>query len=413
MRRRLLLLAGLASTTVVLGVGAAVLKPGWSADELKRIQSMSLASLPALPPDPTNRVSDDPAAAALGKALFFDTRLSANDAVSCASCHQPDRQFQDNLPVAHGVAEGTRRTMSIAGSAHSPFLFWDGRKDSQWSQALGPLENPVEHGADRTMVVRLIATAYRAQYERIFGTPPSVSGLPQHAMPDGPAETVAAWARMTPEQQQHVNLAYANVGKTIAAFERTILPEPTRFDAFATALANGDQNSANSLFSKQERAGLRLFMGQGNCVTCHNGPLFTDNAFHNLGLPGVDPVHDRGRSVSVAELKADPFNCLGPFSDAKPPVCSELRFMETGSPDLVGAFRSPSLRGVARRAPFMHAGQFSTLHDLLAHYNTAPPAEFGKSELKPLGLSDQQLSDLEAFLRSLDPASSQDKGSER
>jgi cytochrome c peroxidase len=101
-------------------------------------------------------------------------------------------------------------------------------------------------------------------------------------------------------------------------------------------------------------------------------------------------------------LKDDPFNCLGAFSDAKPSACAELKFMETASPDLIGAFRSPSLRGVAQRAPFTHAGQFATLQGVLDHYNGAPAAVFGKSELKPLGLSEKQLSDLEAFLRTLD-----------
>ena len=105
----------------------------------------------------------------------------------------------------------------------------------------------------------------------------------------------------------------------------------------------------------------------------------------------------------MAGLEADPFNCLGPFSDAKPSQCSELKFMETGSPDLVGAFRSPSLRGASERAPYMHAGQFATLGDLLKHYNEAPAALFGKSELKPLGLSSEELANLEAFLQALTP----------
>src|SRR5690606_15553813 len=107
--------------------------------------SLSIKSLPPLPPDPSNRYGDDPRAAALGHQLFFDTRLSANGKVSCATCHDPGRDFQDGLPLAVGVGTNTRRTMPIAGTAYSPWMFWDGRKDSQWSQALGPLESPVEH----------------------------------------------------------------------------------------------------------------------------------------------------------------------------------------------------------------------------------------------------------------------------
>ncbi|HVY51509.1 MAG TPA: cytochrome c peroxidase [Devosia sp.] len=401
-RRLVVLVAGVACLLAAVGAGAALLGPYWSADELKRIQSLSLASLPALRPDPSNRVSDDPAAAALGKALFFDTRLSANGAISCASCHKPDRQFQDDLPVGHGMAEGTRRTMPIAGSAYFPFLFWDGRKDSQWSQALGPLENPLEHGADRTMVVRLVAQAYGPQYEALFGPAPSLAGLPEHAMPGGTGPLAAAWNAMSADQQQAIDRAYSNIGKSIAAFERTIEPQPTRFDAYAAALAAGDEQRAESLLTEAERNGLKLFIGKANCVSCHNGPLFTDNAFHNLGLPGTTPASDSGRSSAVATLKADPFNCLGPFSDAKPEACAELKFMDTKSAQLAGAFRSPSLRGVGQRAPFTHAGQFATLHAVLAHYNAAPPAPFGRSELKPLGLTDKELADIEAFLRTLD-----------
>src|SRR5690606_6100901 len=140
---------------------------------------------------------------------------------------------------------------------------------------------------------------------------------------------------------------------------------------------------------------------QGNCVTCHSGPLLTDNAFHNLGLPGADLGKDAGRSAAVAMLQQDRFNCLGPFSDAAPSQCAELKFLETTSPDLLGAFRSPSLRGAAQRAPFTHAGQFATLADVLKHYNDAPAAVFGKSELKPLGLTARQLADIEAFLGTL------------
>ena len=118
-------------------------EPGWSAAEAKLIASLSLSALPPLPSDPSNAVGDDPAAAALGRALFFDTRLSGNGKVSCASCHLPERQFQDGTPLATGMGQTNRRTMPIAGTAYSPWLFWDGRKDSQWSQALGPLESLV------------------------------------------------------------------------------------------------------------------------------------------------------------------------------------------------------------------------------------------------------------------------------
>ena len=349
-------------------------------------------------------MSDSAAAAALGKALFFDTRLSANGAISCASCHHPDRQFQDGLPVGKGMSLGNRRTMPIEGAVYIPFLFWDGRKDSLWSQALGPLENPAEHGADRSMVVRLTLAAYKEEYEALFGPAPDLSGAPDHAMPNGKGDLALAWTAMSPKLQQDIDRAYANIGKSIAAFERTLGPKPTRFDAFADALRQGKSDVAQSILTPTERAGLKLFVGKATCVSCHNGPLLTDNAFHNLGLPGATPDSDAGRSAAVAILKADPFNCLGEFSDAGPGDCSELRFMETNSLDLVGGFRSPSLRGVALRAPYMHAGQFATLSHVIAHYSKAPEAGFGTSELKPLGLTQEEVAAIESFLQTLDPA---------
>jgi cytochrome c peroxidase len=375
----------------------------WNADEIARLKGMSLSLLAPLRPDASNRFGDDPQAAALGKALFSDPRFSANGAVSCASCHLPDQQFQDGLPVGHGVADGTRRTMPIAGTAYLPFLFWDGRKDSQWSQALGPVENPVEHGSDRAMVTQLIVANYRAEFEAVFGLLPDLGGLPPHAAPEGAVEAVAAWRALSADRQRDINRVFANFGKAIAAFERTIGPPRTRFDDFADAMAAADEARANTILSEQERNGLKLYLAQ-NCATCHGGPLLNDGEFHNIGLPGQDPVDDSGRSTAVAVVKADPFNCAGEFSDADPAKCLRLKILRADDPKFVGGFRSPSLRGVAQRAPYMHDGQFVTLHDVLVHYNNAPKASFGQSEALALRMTDGQLADLEAFLRTLNAA---------
>src|SRR5687767_11093723 len=155
----------------------------WSAEELATLRGLSLAALEPLPADPTNRVADDPAAVQLGQRLFFDTRLSSNGKVSCASCHLPEREFQDGTPLAKGVGTTDRRTMPVAGTAYSPFLFWDGRKDSQWAQALGPLESPVEHGGSRAQYAHVIVDHYRAEYERTFGPLPELDSIPSAAGP--------------------------------------------------------------------------------------------------------------------------------------------------------------------------------------------------------------------------------------
>jgi cytochrome c peroxidase len=160
---------------VTIVVTAAPGTDRWTEEETAHLSSMSLRELGPAPADPTNRVADDPRAVEFGRKLFFDTRLSANGQVSCATCHIPDREFQDGIPLAKGMGVTNRRTMPIAGMAHSPFLFWDGRKDSLWAHALGPLESPVEHGGTREQYAQVIAAHYRPDYEAIFGAMPSLS----------------------------------------------------------------------------------------------------------------------------------------------------------------------------------------------------------------------------------------------
>src|SRR4051812_26597238 len=133
---------------------------GWSDSEITTLRELWIGSLPPLPADPSNAVADAPQAVKLGHSLFFDTRFSANGAISCASCHLPQLNFQDGKPVAQGIGTTSRKTMSIVGAAYSSWLFWDGRKDSLWAQALGPLENPVEHGGTRSQYAHLISRFY-------------------------------------------------------------------------------------------------------------------------------------------------------------------------------------------------------------------------------------------------------------
>lgn len=382
-------------------------KVRWSPEETKLIASMSLSALPPLAPDPSNAVGDDPAAAALGRALFFDTRLSGNGKVACASCHLPDRQFQDGTPLASGMGQTNRRTMPISGTAYSPWLFWDGRRDSQWSQALGPLESAVEHGTDRTQVAHVIAAAYAEDYAAVFGAMPDLSSLTEHASPLGSDAAQASWAALSEAERDAVNRIFANVGKAIAAFERTILPQPTRFDAYADALAAGQDTTG--LLTPVEIEGLRLFVGKGECTKCHNGPLLTDQHFHNTGVPAVPGLpEDSGRIDAIAQVLADPFNCVGVYSDAGPTDCAELRYMDRDGHDLMRAYKPPSLRGVTERAPFMHAGQMGTLAAVVRHYNEAPAAPAGHSELQPLGMSAAELAALEAFLGALSEAGTEE-----
>jgi len=162
--------------------------------------------------------------------------------------------------------------MPIAGTAYSPFLFWDGRKDSQWAQALGPLESPVEHGGTREQYAQVIADHYRADYEDIFGPMPPLS------------------------TREEATTVFVNIGKAIAAYERRIQYRPSRFDAYVETLAQTG-TAPDGVMHPDEVAGLKLFMGKANCTQCHNGPLFTNNEFHNTGVPAVPTLPaDREKS---------------------------------------------------------------------------------------------------------------------
>ena len=384
---------------------AGCVRPLWSEHELATLRSLSLAQLPPLPADSSNAVAENLHAAALGRKLFFDTRLSANGTVSCATCHQPERYFTDGRARARGVADFTLNSMTLIGSAWSPWQTWNGKADSQWMQATLPLENAAEHGLDRTALAHLLAEGYAAEYAAIFGSLPpfeDAERFPAHAAPVAEPALSAAWSAMAEADRDAVNRVLANAGKALAAFERTIAAAPARFDAYVAAVEQNDRRAMETLLSAEEVAGLRLFIGKGHCINCHNGPLFTNFEFHNTAVPPVagQPVQ-RGRVAGLEPLTASEFNCLGPYSDAEASQCSQLRFLVAEGEALVGAFRTPTLRNIAETAPYMHAGQFVTLGAALEHYNSGGLQFIGHNELTPLGLSEREVSQLELFLRTL------------
>ena len=408
MTRRTLALAGLvAALALVAGTVAwsrrSAAPAEWTPDERRVLSEAWIGNLPPPPPDPSNAHADDPAAARLGKALFLDARLSGNGQVSCATCHRPERGFADDRPRSKGMGETARNAPSIVGGAWSPWLFWDGRRDSLWAQALTPLESAAEHGITRSGVAHVIAAEHEREYEAVFGPLPlmtDASRFPERAGPLGSAEERAAWDAMAPADRHDVEVVFANVGKAIAAYERSLRLAPSRFDRHVEALLAGKDAD---VLTTSEQAGLRLFIGRAGCVQCHSGPLFTNHEFHGIGLPPRPGEGlDAGRRDGVVALVSDPFNCLGAHSDAPPAQCEELRFVKTSGDELLGAMKVPSLRNVARTAPYMHDGSLPDLQSVLHHYDTAPEPMAGHSDLLPLELSGEELRDLEAFLRSLD-----------
>ena len=223
-----------------------------------------------------------------------------------------------------------------------------------------------------------------------------------NAGPFNSDETRNAWRAMSEADRDAVNRVFVNIGKAIAAFETSIDFPETRFDRFAKALAEGREPEGDAAFSNEEIAGLKLFVGRGNCNFCHAGPRFTDDGFHNTGVP-ADPSLpiDRGRRDGFVQLFADEFNCRGKFNAAPPRYCPPVEAFTLTGREVERAFKTPSLRGVAGRPPYMHAGQFETLDRVVDHYSTAPEAESGKSEVAPLNLSAEEKAALIAFLKTL------------
>jgi cytochrome c peroxidase len=376
---------------------------------------MAIDALVPPPEDPSNRVAEDPAAAALGHLLFFETRLSSNRQVACVTCHDPERFFTDGKLVSTGVGVTNRNAPTVVGAAYSPWMFWDGRRDSLWAQALAPLESSAEMNLTRVEVVQHVARdpAAAALYLEAFGRPPIAPGgmpLPERAGPYGDPEARDAWARMTPSGREAIDQAFSDVGKAIAAYQRLLVPGPGRFDRYVKSLtrAPGDNGPASEL-SSSELMGLRLFMdaGRTQCLRCHNGPLFTNQGFHRVGTESTaEGMPEFGRFLGLQAALVDPFNCLGAFSDAEPDACRELRFMRRDHVDAeMGKFKTPTLRGLGKTAPYMHDGRHTTLAAVIDHYREPPPNGPNSAnghELLPLALSPEESEALTAFLGTLD-----------
>ncbi len=377
-------------SAVLLAAGSAVaqysvpaFKNPWTAEQMEILRSLSISSLPKLRPDPTNKYADNPRAADFGHRLFFDTRLSSNGKVACATCHEPERDFTDGKPLSVGVGVTTRNAPTVIGAAYNFWFFWDGRKDTLWSQALASIENPLEHNMTRDQIVEVIRknSDLAQEYVAIFGK------LPEAGDTDG------------------INRAFANVGKAIAAYERHLLPGRAKFDRYVDALAAGREPAKADMLSLDESEGLRVFITdqQGRCLRCHNGPLFTNQHFHNIGVVDPEP-HEReaGRIAGIEQARADEFNCTGKYSDAQPAQCSELQHARSKSPELMGAFKVPTLRNLPKTAPYMRIGNRRALEDVMWHYRTLPTARAGKSELVNFSITGTEFDQLEAFLRTLE-----------
>ena len=326
-------------------------------DELAAIHTLS--PLPPLAPDPSNRYADDPSAARFGQRVFYEPRFSADGSIACASCHAYAKGFGDGGTLARGLGPLTRHSMALWNVAYSDWFFWDGRVDTLWGQALQPLEEPAEHATTRLAAMHVVHDdpLLRAEYEAIFGALPELddevrfppSGRPDDEDPAG----AAAWACMTDDDRHAVNVAFVNMGKALAAYERKLVSRRAPFDVFVEGLLEGDAEKLTTLDESAQR-GLKLFVGRANCRDCHAGPNFSTGSFHSNGVPPTDggATTDAGRYEGIARVKQADFTVGGRYSDAGPEAraaaLDKVQSLERDR-ESRGTFKTPTLRNVALR----------------------------------------------------------------
>ena len=295
----------------------------------------------------------------LGRQLYFDTRLSSDVTISCASCHDPDEGFAKHTQFGAGIGGqlGGRNSPVSYNRILSDLQFWDGRAGSLEEQAVGPIANPIEMGNTHEQCVQCLEAipGYKKQFDKIFG------GLDIDA-----------------------------VGKALASFERAIVTGPSPFDYYEQlrpfeSLDKEDIEADDDLKAKYEEAlaaaeahpmsesakrGRELyFTDKANCTACHVGANLTDEKFHNIGV-GMDvETPDIGREVVTKDPKDH------------------------------GAFKTPTVRNVALSAPYMHDVTQNTLAEVVEWYaNGGHPNPNLSDKIKKLDLTDQDKADLVAFM---------------
>lgn len=313
-----------------LATAVAVIAVAWSTDSAKPASAAAVLGAVPVPADNPQT----PEKVALGKLLFFDPRLSGPNTVACATCHQPGKGMSDGLPRSVGVnGELSRNAMTIWNSAYMRTLHSDGGRAS------------LEEQSDKAIAGLNMAQPYPALFDELRAVPEYRDRFGK-VFPDGITE--------------------ANIAKAIAAFERTVLTFDSPFDRYRAG--------KKSALTAEQKQGMDLFFSdRTGCSSCHVAPLFSDNAWHNLGVPQVGPkAVDNGRG-DVTKNPADK-----------------------------GAFKTLSLRNVELTGPYMHDGALSTLDEVVAFYAAGGgPAPTKSPLVKPLALSAKEQKALVAFLRSL------------
>jgi len=384
-------------------------------------QLLTMSPLPEVPADLTNAVADECDAADLGQRFFFDPRFSGAlvvesdlglagevGKVSCASCHAGD-MMDDRRSSVRTVSIGanfhTRNAPGIVNSSFYTWTNWGGRFSAQWELPLPVTESGVIMNGSRLQTAHVIFEFHRKRYERIFGTLSldlaDTTRFPLTGKPKATAEAAnGAWELMSSDDRALVNEIFVNYGKALGAYFRRLTSGDSPFDRFMAGKKNALGDAA--------QRGAQLFVGKARCSGCHNGPTFTDNRFHNLGVPQTGdhvPASDDGQFKDVPPLLTSAFNSAGVYSDAPEVGAARLAGLTNPMPESTrGMFRTPGLRGVALSEPYMHSGQLATLEEVIDFYDAGGGTAVSGTKspfLIPLGLSSDEKADLLAFLYSL------------
>ena len=351
--------------------------PTFTAEERTAILSHGPWPQPT-PPDPGNRVSGVPAAIALGRQLFFDTRLSHDETRSCGTCHDPAKSFADGRDRSQGHERLDRNAIALANLRLNRWYGWSGAADSLWAQSLRPILDAKEFAISAPMLRDRLASdvEFARSYRELFS------------------------AELADDPPEHMLVRLA---KALSAFQETIVTRRTSFDDFRDALERNDA-AGMARYPLPAQRGLKIFVGKGRCTVCHFGPNFMNGEFDDVGVPYfAEPGRvDSGRHGGIAALRDTPFNLLGPYNDGAD--ATHTRHVETQHRNW-GEFRVPSLRNVARTAPYMHNGSLATLSDVVRHYSEVDSERLhgddGTRIIRALRLTQEERADLVGFLQSL------------
>ncbi len=336
---------------------------------------------PSFQPDPSNRFSKDARAIKLGQALFNDPVLSVDGAFSCASCHDPEQAFTTPEARALGRDLLNRNTPSLRNLAGLRWYGWGGKSDNLWAASLHPIieEQEMAHSAE-SLKIAISESTYIDDFEAIFG----------HL------------------QDQSPELFLVNTAKALSAYLETLATDRTIFDDFRDALERRDIAAAKE-YPEAAQRGLQLFLGRGNCVFCHNGPRFSNNEFHDAGVPYFlnETEVDQGRFGGLNILLSSPYTLDGNWNDDPGKKGAwAVRNVRRSHSDF-GIFRTPSLRGLGETAPYMHDGSMDDLDAVVRHYSEIDTERLhadGEAILSELNLTKQEITDLVAFLETLSSA---------